>query len=364
MTVAEVICDSPIRGHGRERKPFDLPEEHVMTSSISSVVCGIGAYVPPRVVRNDDPAFSALDTSDEWIRSRTGIIERRWADPGTSTGDLAVRAAERALLNAGDRGVDLVIVTTTTPDHRTPSTAPAVAAQLGLGTVPAFDLGAACGGFLYGLATADVWIRSGAVERVLLIGADTLTTFIDPTDRSTAVIFADGAGAVVLRHGEGTEPGAVHRVRLGSDGALKDLVIVPAGGSRAPDPEVTEGRRRHSVNMQGKQLFQHAVSRMTESSRAVLQDMQWSADSVQAFIGHQANQRILSKVADLVGVSEESRFGNISRVGNTSSASIPLVMNEIDMQPGSKTLLTTFGGGAVWGSAALSWPILTPRKGN
>lgn len=333
---------------------------------MASVVSGVGAYLPPRVIRNDDPPLSDLDTTSDWIRSRTGIESRRWVEPGTSTGDLAVEAGRAALRSAGDPVVDLVLLSTTTPDHHSPGTAPFVAAQLGLGTVPAFDIAAACSGFTYGLAAGDAWIKSGAADCVLVVAAETLSTLTDPADRGTAVVFADGAGAVVLRSGGADEPGAVQATCLGSDGTQKDLAVVRAGGSRTPDPGGLAPLADRCLQMRGPDMFAHAVRRMTEVSRRMLEQTGWPVDSLEAFIGHQANQRILDKVAELVGVPAHSRFGNIRDVGNTSSASIPLVMHDLlaagTVPPGARTLLTAFGGGAVWGAAALTWPDIKPVR--
>lgn len=285
-------------------------------------------------------------------------------DPGTSSGDLAVEAGRRALRRAGDPPVDLVILTTTTPDHHSPGTAPSVAARLGLGVVPAFDIAAACSGFTYGLTAADAWIRSGTAETVLVVAAETLSTITDPSDRGTAIVFADGAGAAVLRSGHPDEPGAVRATTLGSDGTQQDLAVIRSGGSRWPDPEGAAPRAERCLRLRGPEMFAHAVRRMTQSSRFLLQTAQWPVESVGAFIGHQANQRILDKVAELVGIRADACFGNIRDVGNTSSASIPLVMDALvaseAVPAGTRTLLTAFGAGAVWGSVALSWPAIKP----
>jgi 3-oxoacyl-[acyl-carrier-protein] synthase III len=199
-----------------------------------AVVEGLGTCVPPRVVTNEELA-ARLDTSDEWVRTRTGIAQRHVADPGTATADLAVEAGARALKSAGGGDVDAVIVATTTPDRVCPSTAPEVAARLGLPQVAAFDVAGACAGFVYGLATGSGLLAVGAASRVLLIGAETMTRMIDPDDRTTAVLFGDGAGAVVLRPASADdEPGSVGPFDLGSDGDLAELLVVPAGGSRRP----------------------------------------------------------------------------------------------------------------------------------
>ncbi|MFJ7592225.1 beta-ketoacyl-ACP synthase III [Streptomyces sp. NPDC097617] len=330
----------------------------------AAVITGVGSYLPSRLVRNTDEPLSLLDTDDEWIRSRTGIRTRHWVEPGESTGDLAVQAGRRALRSAEITSVDLVVLSTTTPDHHSPGTAPWVAAQLGLGNVAAFDVSAACSGFTYALAAGDAWIKAGMAERVLVIGAEALSTITDPSDRGTAVVFADGAGAVVLQRGCAEEPGALLAVRLGSDGTQKDLAIVAAGGSRWPEERQQAARGERCLRMQGPQMFSHAVRRMTEVSRLVLESVGWQPDVVEAFIGHQANQRILDKVADLVGVPGPARLGNVRDVGNTSSASIPLVLDEVvrekSVGAGARTLLTAFGAGAVWGSVAMTWPDIRP----
>ncbi|MFB7788207.1 beta-ketoacyl-ACP synthase 3 [Streptomyces vinaceus] len=337
-----------------------------MASGVASVVSGVGSFLPPRIIGNEDPPLTALDTTGEWIRSRTGIERRRWVEPGTSTGDLAVQAGRAALRSAGYPVVDLVVLTTTTPDHPSPATAPWVAAQLGLGTIAAFDIAAACSGFTYALAAANAWITSRQAQCVLVVAAETLSTITDPSDRGTAVVFADGAGAAVLRSGHLEEPGAIQAVLLGSDGTQKNLAVVNSGGSRQPDTEGTAARADRCLQMRGPDMFAHAVRRMTEVSRLLMERLEWPVESLGAFIGHQANQRILDKVADLVGVPAASRFANIREVGNTSSASIPLVMNDLvtaaTVPAGARTLLTAFGGGAVWGAVALNWPDIKPSS--
>lgn len=334
-----------------------------MSQGHVSVVCGVGSCLPGRIVSNDDLVRDGLDTSDRWIRTRTGIARRRRVEPGTSTGDLATEAGAAALASARLPSVDLVILATTTPDHPCPATAPEVAMRLGLGTTPAFDLAAVCSGFVYALAAGDAWIRSGAARTVLVIGAETYSTIIDPADRNTAIIFGDGAGAVVLRQGESTEPGVVAAVDLGSDGSGADHVMIEAGGSRWPDPEGREELAARTLRMKGREVYGHAVRRMTTSAQRVLGRLEWPVESVGAFIGHQANQRILDSVADRLGIEAAHRFGNIQDVGNTAAASIPLVLADIvatgQVRPGTRTLLTAFGGGLTWGSVALTWPALS-----
>ncbi|MEU7486035.1 beta-ketoacyl-ACP synthase III [Streptomyces sp. NPDC042319] len=332
--------------------------------SPTAVVHGIGACLPPRVVSNDEVTRrGVLETTDQWIRSRTGIARRRQADEGVSTGDLAVAAGRAAEASARCRA-DLVLVATTTPDRRCPATAPEVAHRLGLGPVPAFDLAAVCSGFVYGVAVATALVKSGVCARPLVIGAETYSTIVDPLDRDTAVIFGDGAGAVLLRAGHTREPGGVIAVDLGSDGAGSDLIAIAAGGSRRPDTSARLDRGTRYFRMRGREVYGQAVRRMAESSQAVLDRADWRPESVGAFIGHQANQRILDSVADRVGIPAACRHGNIRDVGNTAAASIPLALADTArrkaVRPGARSLLTAFGGGLTWGSIALRWPAARP----
>lgn len=324
----------------------------------AAIVVGLGAVVPPKVVTNQMLA-ERLDTTDEWIYSRTGIRERHMVEPGTSTGDLATEAAQRALKSAGVSTVDMVVLATTTPDRPCPATAPEVATRLGLTGIPAFDVAAVCSGFVYGLAIGASAISGGLAETVLVIGAEAFTTIIDPNDRTTAAIFGDGAGAVVLRGGESTEPGALLAFDLGSDGSMVDLITVPAGGSREPTP-VDPGDQ--FFQMQGRPTFLNAVLRMEASSRVVLERVGWGADEVDRLVGHQANVRILHAVADGLGIPRERAVINLDRVGNTAAASIPLALHDAaaagGLVAGERILLTAFGGGATWGSVAMTWPEL------
>lgn len=322
---------------------------------------GLGHALPTRVVTNDDLART-LDTSDEWIRSRSGIATRHHVDPGTATSDLAAEAGARALkadLHTGGTGeVDLVVLATTTPDRTCPATAPLVAHRLGLGTVPAFDVNAVCSGFLYGLSTASAMITAGAADSVLLVAADTFSTIVDPTDRRTAFLFGDGAGAVVLRAGGvGTaHVPSVHHIVLGSDGGQEDLIITPGGGSREP------GSDERWFTMQGQAVYRQAVDRMTGSTREILDRTGWAVGEVDRFVGHQANRRILDAVAHRLGVPADRVVANLDRVGNTAAASIPVALSDAHdrgiLSPGDKVVLTAFGGGATWGAATLTWPDL------
>ncbi|MDT0485641.1 MULTISPECIES: beta-ketoacyl-ACP synthase III [Streptomyces] len=329
----------------------------------AAVLCGLAGWLPPRVVTNDELS-QRLDTTDAWIRTRTGIGRRRFADPGQATSDLAVEAGRLALASAGQEHVDAVIVTTTTPDRSCPATAPLVASRLGLAGAAAFDVGAVCTGFVYGLAAAASLITAQVADSVLLIGADTYSTIVDPHDRTNAIIFGDGAGAVVLRAGHADERGAVGHFDLGSDGTGEELIMVAAGGSRQRStPGPAEPQDRH-FTMRGKEVYRHAVTRMAASARATLTLADRKVDEVDHLVPHQANLRILRTVADDLGLPAERLVTNVESVGNTGAASIPLALAdaaaEHTIRPGERVLLTAFGGGLTWGSCLLTWPTLPP----
>lgn len=311
----------------------------------SAVLAGLGVHLPGRVVTNAE-LTRRLDTSDEWIRQRTGIRERRFVAPGETTADLAVRAGEAALRSAEVDSAEAVIVATCTPDRPNPATAPEVAARLGLPQAAAFDLNAMCTGFVYALACAGGLITAGTADRVLVIGADTFSTILDPADRGTSVIFGDGAGAVLLRAGSPGEPGALGPFDLGSDGTRRDLIQVPS------DPPY--------LRMDGKNTYRNAVSRMTRSAQTVLRRADWSVDEVDCLVAHQANSRILASVALRLGLPAERCVVNLDRLGNTVAASIPLALADA-LRTGllsakDRVLLTAFGGGLTWGSTVLTWP--------
>ncbi|MDR3036550.1 MAG: ketoacyl-ACP synthase III [Kitasatospora sp.] len=314
----------------------------------AAVITGLGGCLPETVVTNDDLSRH-LDTDHAWIHSRTGIERRRRASPGTGTGDLAVAAGAAALKSAGRGDCDLVLLATTTPDRRCPATAPWVASRLGV-EAAAFDLSAVCSGFVYGLTVAASMITAGTCERALVIGADVYSSIVDPADRGTAVVFGDGAGAVVLQRGHRDQPGALLHAELGSDGSGVDLITIPPDGSR--------------LTMRGREVYTRAVTQMTESARSVARGAGWSLDDIDAFVGHQANIRILASVAKRLGLPPERVVSNIAEVGNTAAASIPLALADAaasgGIRAGDRLLLTAFGGGLTWGSAAVVWPGVEP----
>ncbi|MBC6447897.1 beta-ketoacyl-ACP synthase III [Actinokineospora xionganensis] len=329
--------------------------------SRAAVVAGIGSCLPPRAVSNAELS-ARLDTTDEWIRTRTGIARRWHSDAGMATSDLAVGAGANALKSANESIVDTVIVATTTPDRPCPGTAPLVASKLGMTGAAAFDVGAVCTGFLYGLATGAGLIATGSADRVLVIGAETFSSILDPADRSTSVIFGDGAGAVVLRAGEASEDGAIGHCDLGSDGAGQDLITVRAGGSAQRLSGVAPEPGDAYFAMAGKEVFWRAVQRMAESCRGVLNVTGTRIDEIDWLVGHQANQRILDRLADDLGVPRDRCVTNLAEVGNTAAASIPLALDHAHvagtLRAGDRVLLTAFGGGLTWGSTVLTWPAL------
>lgn len=335
-------------------------------TGLAGIVLGAGAWLPGRVVTNDELA-THLDTSDEWITSRTGIRARHRVEPGMSTGDIAVEAGGLALKSAGQTDVDAVVLATTTPDRRCPATAPEVASRLGLTGVAAWDVSAVCSGFLYGLASAVGMIAAGNAERVLLIGAETYSTIIDPADRTTAVIFADGGGALVLGAGDADAPGAIGPCVLGSDGGGADLIQIPAGGARQRSEGTVAEPEDHYFRMRGREVYRHAVERISECARRAVSRAGWSIDDVDRFAPHQANIRICAAVAERLGIAEDRCLTNIDRVGNTAAASIPLLLAESavagDLRPGHRVLVGGFGGGLTWGAATLTWPDVTALTG-
>lgn len=337
--------------------PVVLPERATPAEGVVLPVrvAGVGAVLPTQVVTNDDLA-SRLDTSDEWISSRTGIRQRHVADAADATSDLALRAATAALADADVEAADLqaIVVATTTPDHPISGVAPIVASRLGV-TVAAFDLNAACSGFVYGLRVAGS-LAAGAPGPVLLIGAEILTRFTDVEDRNTAVLFGDGAGAVVLA---ADADGALGPFDLGSDGSDPSMLWCEGGGSRLPADATVVDERRNFITMRGREVYRFAVQRMSASSQAVLDAAGLTIDDVDLFVGHQANLRILDAVAAKVGVPDAAVHTTVDKHGNTSAASIPLALADAHaagrLQPGDRVLLTAFGAGLTWGSCLVTW---------
>lgn len=330
-------------------------------------VVGWGKYVPERVLTNDDLSHM-VDTSDDWIRTRTGIAERRIAEDDESTSTMATRAAWRALRAAGlnPGQVDLIIVATATPDHSFPATACLVQDALGATNAAAFDLSAGCTGFIYALGVAADMVamrdKAGKKAIALVIGSETLSRITDWTDRSTCVLFGDGAGAVVLR-ADGS-PGGVLSTFLGADGSGGDLLYVPAGGSEEPASHRTVSKRLHYLRMRGREVFRFAVRAMPDAARQVLGEAGLTPDDVDLFVPHQANQRILEAAGRALNLPPEKMYSNLERYGNTSAASIPIALCEAveegRIHRDDVVVCVGFGAGLTWGATALRWSVPLP----
>ncbi|MBN9590348.1 MAG: ketoacyl-ACP synthase III [Alphaproteobacteria bacterium] len=322
---------------------------------IRARIIGCGAFLPDNVVTNDDLA-AKVDTSDEWIRERTGIRQRYIALPGEKTSDLALGAARAALTDAGiDAGeLDMIICATTTPDESFPATATIVQSRLGMGHGAAFDVQAVCSGFIYGLAVADSMIRTGAARTILLIGAETMSRLLDWNDRTTCVLFGDGAGAVVLQAhdglGDNSDQGVLN-TRLFSDGRLHDMLYTDGGVSSTQ----TVGKLR----MHGKEVFKHAVTNIAAAIQASLDAAGLTVEDIDWFVPHQANQRILDGTARKLGIDPGRVISTVAQHGNTSAASVPLALctavREGRIKRGDLVLLEAMGGGFTWGAALLRW---------
>jgi 3-oxoacyl-[acyl-carrier-protein] synthase III len=326
--------------------------------SSNALITGWGMYAPERVMTNEELS-RIVDTSDEWIVSRTGIHERRIAADHETTTSLSVNAARDALAVAGldASELDLVILATCTPDYPLPATSVLVATELGATRAAGFDLQAACSGFVYGLAAGTSFVRSGMYRNVLVIGVEVLSRFLDWTDRSTCVLFGDGAGAVVLQASD--RPGGMLGVSLFSDGAGCQSIIVPAGGSIHPASHETVDARQHTIKMLGGEVFKYATRQLGESALAALRDAGLRVEDVDQFVFHQANRRIITSVQKQFGVPDEKTFMNIEKYGNTSAASVPMALVEAvasgRIKEGDRVLMVAFGAGYTAGGAVLEW---------
>jgi len=323
-----------------------------------ATVVGTGSCVPDRVLTNAD--FERMvDTSDEWIVSRTGIRQRHVVEPGQASCDLALVAAQRALEMAGLTALDLdqIIVATLTPDHLLPSAACTLQDLLGAKNAWAFDLNAACSGFVYGVPVGTSLIATGQADTVLVVGVETLSSVTDYEDRATCVLFGDGAGAVVLRPCDAGQ--GVLATRLGCDGSQRAMLEIPAGGSRLPASHATVDARDHYVKMKGNELFKFAVRSMESVARQALADAGAELADLKFLIPHQANLRIINAIADRLEVKPEQLVVNIDRYGNTSSASIPISLDELvrggRAKPGDLIEMVAFGGGVTWGAVLMKW---------
>jgi 3-oxoacyl-[acyl-carrier-protein] synthase-3 len=321
-------------------------------------ISGVGSYVPDRIVTNHE-LERKVDTTDEWIRTRTGIAERRVAAAEQATSDLAREAARRALADARIEGaaVDLVIVATVTPDHPFPAVSSVVQDAIGAPRAGAFDLNAGCSGFIYAMAVGTQFVQTGTYRNVLVVGAETLSRIVDWSDRATCVLFGDGAGAVVLS--PAPEGYGFLSFDLGSDGSGASLLYVDAGGSRTPATAETVAQCRHSIRMNGREVFKFAVRAIADSTKKALIAAGLTVADINCFVAHQANARIFDAAADRLGIEPARVYNNVSRYGNTSAASIPLALDEAraegKIRRGDIVALVGFGAGLSWASAIVRW---------
>lgn len=333
-----------------------------MSSPCVSSIIGTGSYMPEKILTNDDLS-KIVDTSDEWITTRTGIKERRIAAENQATSDLATKAAERAMDSAGVKPeeIDLIVVATVTPDMPFPSTACFVQKNIGASNAVCFDVSAACSGFLYALQIARNFLNAGTRSTALVIGAEKLSTLVNWTDRNTCVLFGDGAGAVVIRavDSDTAAPGRVLSTVMGSDGNLVNLLRVPGGGSACPITAANIDSRLNTIHMEGKETFKHAVTRMCQASEKALEMAGLTKEDISLVIPHQANARIITAIADRLDLPHEKAFMNVDKYGNTSAATIPVALDEANRQgrlkPGDIVLLVAFGGGFTWASSVIRW---------
>lgn len=325
---------------------------------ISVGISGIGSYVPEKILTNDDLS-KMVDTNNEWIVERTGIEERRIAESNQATSDLAIEAANRALKNANlsPEEIDLIIVATITPDYIFPATASVVQHEINATKAAAFDMNVGCTGFVYAMITGANFITSGIYKKVLVIGSETLSKVVNWEDRGTCILFGDGAGAVVLE--ECDEGYGILSCDLGSDGKDRDVLIVPAGGTRMPASEDSVKNNLHTIAMDGKAVFKFAVKIMEKSTLNTLEKAGLKLEELDFLIPHQANVRIIDSSSKKLKVSKEKVCINLNKYGNTSSASVPLALDEAvrdgRIKKGDNVVLVAFGAGLTWGSLVMKW---------
>ena len=329
------------------------------TSAIQVCIAGTGSYVPERVLTNAELAVR-VDTSDEWIVSRTGIRERRIAAEGECTSHMATNAARKALEQAGldAADIELIIVATITPDTPTPATACYVQQALGANRAVAFDISAACSGFVYAMKISKRLISDGAFKNALIIGAEKLSAVTNWEDRTTCVLFGDGAGAAVLRQASPDE-GSILATEMGTDGTLTHLLNIPGGGSACPITAANVNDHLFTLTMMGKEVFKHAVTRMKEAAEKVIERAGLQPEDIACVIPHQANLRIIDAIADRLAVPNERVFVNLDKYGNTSAAAVAIALDEAarggSFKRGEHIVLVVFGAGLTWAAAAIRW---------
>lgn len=318
---------------------------------------GMGSYLPRKVLSNDD-LEKMVETTDDWIFSRTGMRERRIAEGDEQTSTMGAAAARAALKDAGiaPDAIDMILVATMTPDHLCPSSAALIQNAIGASKAAALDVQAACTGFLYALSLAKAYIESGIYKHILVVASEKMSPFVDYTDRSTCVLFGDGAGAAVVS-GEGSGY-AVGEITLGSDGSLGELLCIPAGGSRNPASANTLNARDHYIKMEGKEVFKHAVKRMAKAVEHSLEKAKLTKEQISWLVPHQANIRIIGAMAKQIDLEDDQVYKTVHKYGNTSGSSIAIAMDELihsrEIAPGQHLLLVAFGGGLTWGSGILT----------
>lgn len=328
-------------------------------------IIGWGKYVPEKVVTNDDLA-KIMDTSDEWIKSRTGISQRHFAGKDETTATMAIAAAQLALDRARitPSAIDLIIVSTLCPEHIFPSTACLVQDALGAANAGAFDLSAACAGFIYALSMGTGAIRSGMAKVVLVIGSETVSRVLDIEDRTTYPLFGDGAGAIVLQADE--SPGGILSTVLGSDGSGAEHLCIPAGGSKLPASRETLDQRLHYIKMNGREVYRFATRVMGKAAKQACEKAGIAIEEIDLFIPHQANMRIIESASKALKISEDKVFTNLDKYGNTSAASIPIALCEAiesgRVENKDKLVMVGFGGGLTWGATVVEWGVPMPYK--
>jgi 3-oxoacyl-[acyl-carrier-protein] synthase-3 len=339
-----------------KRQPRSSPRSAKTQRTVS--IIGTGSYVPEKILTNADLS-RIVDTSDEWITTRTGIKERRIAAKDEFTSDMATKAALKAIeqANIAAAEIDLILVATATPDMLFPATACFVQKNIGATNAACLDISAACAGFLFGVEIAQQFITSHTHDTVLVIGADKLTSITNWTDRNTCVLFGDGAGAAILRHRGGAH--GVISTHIGSDGQFTDILFMPGGGSRCPITAENVGRNLNTIHMSGKEVYKQAVIAMFSAAQKALQQAGLSIEDIACVIPHQANLRIIEGIADRLGIPLEKFYVNLDRYGNTSAAAVAIALDEANrtgrIKPGDFVLMVVFGGGLTWASTVIEW---------
>ena len=338
-----------------KRQPRSSPRS---TKRRTVSIIGTGSYVPEKVLTNDDLS-RIVDTSDEWITTRTGIKERRIAAKDEQTSDMATKAALKAMQQAkiSPKDINLILVATATPDMLFPATACFVQKKIGAANAACLDVSAACAGFLFALEIGQQFITSHTYDTVLVIGADKLTSITNWTDRNTCVLFGDGAGAAILAHRGGSH--GVISTHIGSDGSFSDILFMPGGGSRCPITRDNADLNLATIHMTGKEVYKQAVTAMISAAQKALDDAGLSIDDIACVIPHQANLRIIEAIADRLGIPLEKFMVNLDRYGNTSAAAVAIALDEANrsgrIKPGDYVLMVVFGGGLTWAGTVLEW---------